>query len=603
MKILGTKFYGHDNSVFFLDTVEKKIFALSNERVTRIKHDRASIKATIEAYPFLKEVDYVVSGYELEDRSKYYFELAWHDFIYQVIKPKYIKALVEVKKSPLTKIKIFIKLFGRSKKYHMWLRDSFIFKTLKGPMSFDLARKKIDSYYADLLGISPSKIEHQDHHLCHAMSAYAFSPFVEGEEVISFTLDGIGDFAFSKVYKFTSFNKYECLGVSTADPVKGGEHKYTSIGFLYSDFTEALDLIPNSDEGKVEALAAYAEADLALLQRMKAMVSITGLVIKLNQDEFRIISSQSFLRQQRKNLGDKVFSATVQTWLEDVVVDYLNRVHEQTGITKICFSGGVSANIIMSLNVYEKTAFKEIYVFPAMGDDGVAAGAAILKAVESNEDVSWLKERVMPYFGDSFSSEQVLKVLQDRSTEVSFVDLGSSWPEIAANSVANNKVISLFHGREEYGPRALGNRSIVANPTDPDVTRRINSTVKRRPDYQPFCPSILEEEREKLFEFSMKHKHMAIAFRMRPKYWKDLPSAVHVDGTARPQFVEEADNPNYYRLIKAVKKQTGYGVVLNTSFNLHGRTMVHTPNDAITDFIDCNIDELYIEGFKVTRKM
>lgn len=602
MKILGTKFYGHDNSVFYLDTVEKKIFGLSNERVTRIKHDRASIRATVEAYPFLKDVDCVVSGYELEDRKKYYLDLAWYDFIYEVIQPKYIKSLVIVKKSSLTNVKLFLKLFGRSRKYHAWLWDSFMFKTLKRPMDFRLAREKIDQYYADLLEVPISKIDHKDHHLCHAMSSYAFSPFAEGEDVISFTLDGIGDFAFSKVYKFKSFKDYECLGVSVAETVKGSSHKFTSIGFLYSDFTRALDLIPNSDEGKVEALAAYAEPDIELLDRMKAMVSIDELAIKINPDEFGAISSQPFLRQQRERLGDKVFSSTVQTWLEDVVVEYLNRVHERTGITKICFSGGVAANIIMSLNVYERTPFKEIYVFPAMADDGVAAGAAILKAVERGESVAWLKERIMPYFGDSFSSEQVLEVLNARASQIVFENLESSWPEHAAQSVANGKVISLFHGREEYGPRALGNRSIVANARDPDVTRRINSTVKRRPEYQPFCPSILEEEREKLFEASIKHKHMAIAFRMKPDYWNDLPSAIHVDGTARPQFVEAEDNPNYYRLIKAVKEHTGYGVVINTSFNLHGRTMVHTPDDAITDFIDCNIDELYIEGFKVTRK-
>ena len=153
----------------------------------------------------------------------------------------------------------------------------------------------------------------------------------------------------------------------------------------------------------------------------------------------------------------------------------------------------------------------------------------------------------------------------------------------------------------EFGPRALGNRSIVADPSREGIRQRINSTVKRRPNYQPFCPSILEEERLRLFKDSFSHKHMAIAFRMREEYIPDLPCAVHVDGTARPQFVEEEDNPSYYRYLKALKELTGYGVSLNTSFNLHGRTIVRTPHDAVVDFIDCNIDELYIEGFRVKR--
>ena len=154
----------------------------------------------------------------------------------------------------------------------------------------------------------------------------------------------------------------------------------------------------------------------------------------------------------------------------------------------------------------------------------------------------------------------------------------------------------------EFGPRALGNRSIIASPMFDDTRHRINSTVKRRPNYQPFCPSILEEDRERLFINSFPHKHMAIAFRMKDEFIKDLPCAVHVDGTARPQFVEKEDNSNYYRFLKALKDLTGYGVSLNTSFNLHGRTIVRTPKDAVIDFIDCNIDELFIEGFRVKRK-
>ena len=154
----------------------------------------------------------------------------------------------------------------------------------------------------------------------------------------------------------------------------------------------------------------------------------------------------------------------------------------------------------------------------------------------------------------------------------------------------------------EFGPRALGNRSIIASPMFEGSRKKINSTVKRRPSYQPFCPSILEEERDRLFTSSFPHKHMAIAFRMKEKFIRDLPCAVHVDGTARPQFVDKEDNPDYYRYLKALKEITGYGVSLNTSFNLHGRTIVRTPENAVTDFLDCNIDEMFIEGFRVTRK-
>jgi carbamoyltransferase len=217
------------------------------------------------------------------------------------------------------------------------------------------------------------------------------------------------------------------------------------------------------------------------------------------------------------------------------------------------------------------------------------------------EDVSWLKDHVMPYFGDEYTRNQVKQAL-DEFDNIIIEDLESVWPEEAAKSVAEGKICSLFHGKMEFGPRALGNRSIIGNPMMEDTRQRINSTVKHRPSYQPFCPSILEEDRRRLFEDSFPHKHMAIAFRMKEEHIKNLPCAVHVDGTARPQFVEEQDNPNYYRYLKELKNITGYGVSLNTSFNLHGRTVVRTPIDAVVDFIDCNIDELFIEGYRVTRK-
>jgi carbamoyltransferase len=219
------------------------------------------------------------------------------------------------------------------------------------------------------------------------------------------------------------------------------------------------------------------------------------------------------------------------------------------------------------------------------------------------QDVSWLKKLTMPYFGDSYSRDEVQLAL-DGCDKILFVeDLGDSWQQRAAQDLQQKKIISLFNGRMEFGPRALGNRSIIANPTDPKVTERINAKVKRRPWYQPFCPSILEEERERLFQDSFSHKHMAIAFRLKPEFHDDLPCATHIDGTARPQFVSPPDNPAYWQLLKEFKILSGYGVLINTSFNLHGRTIVRTPEDAIQDFMDCGIDVLYIEGFRVTRQV
>ena len=451
-----------------------------------------------------------------------------------------------------------------------------------------------------IFDLIPKKVFFYDHHLCHAVPSYYLSPFNE-EKALALTIDGQGDGYFSKLFYFNGLDDYRLVGESSADYLGEGD-KFLSIGRLYNYFTKAMGLRPNSDEGKVEALAAFGQADKDLYKYLMSATVIDKNLLSINFDVKLIepFYDIDWLKKQRERTGDENFCASIQTYLEDIIVNYLNLAYEKYPTNNLCISGGVAANIIMSLAIYEKTNFKNIYVYPAMADDGLAIGSAILTAISLDQDIKWLKDLSMPYFGDSYSREEVKKTL-DGFDNISYEDLGGDWPESAAASVAKGKICALFHGKMEFGPRALGNRSIVANPMLKDTRQKINSTIKRRPSYQPFCPSILEEDRVRLFKDSFSHKHMAIAFRMKDEFINDLPCAVHVDGTARPQFVEKKDNPNYYRYLKALKNITGYGVSLNTSFNLHGRTIVRTPKDAIIDFIDCNIDELFIEGYRVKR--
>jgi carbamoyltransferase len=161
------------------------------------------------------------------------------------------------------------------------------------------------------------------------------------------------------------------------------------------------------------------------------------------------------------------------------------------------------------------------------------------------------------------------------------------------------KIGALVMGKAEFGPRSLGNRSIIAVTDDDQVQKFINSNIKKRPSFQPFCPSILYEEKDRLFETSYFNKHMTCAFKMKEEHIGKIPASVHVDGTARVQFVNEEVNPHFYKLLKLIKKKTGYGVLINTSYNLHGRTIVRTANDALTDFIDCNLDFLVLGNYLV----
>jgi len=608
MKIIGTKFCGHDSALCFIDTKRKELMAMSTERVTRIKHDFLDISPILEEYKFgnLHSVSHSYNDFEDKSRdgelrARMIFNKEIEKALRLIIRPKYIKDLnISRKKKNLLIFRALFHNFGAVKKYYSSkIKRAFVKENT------ETNKKAFEKYISNVFRENGSRVRNvnfYEHHLCHAVPSYFLSHFC-GEGAIALTLDGQGDGYFSKLYHFKSETEFKLIGESPATYL-GHDDKYLSIGRIYNYFTRAMDLRANSDEGKVEALAAFGKADPLLLKKLKdaTRIDTKKLIINFNKKCILDIYNLDFLKKERSRIGDENFCAVVQTYLEETIIEYLNAIYDKYPINKLCLSGGVAANIIMSLNIYEKTKFKKIFVLPPMGDEGLALGSAILNALELKQDISWIKDYYMPYFGDEYSREEVKKIIY-QFTNIDIEDLGEKWPEEAAKSVAKGKVCSLFHGRMEFGPRALGNRSIIASPIFETSRDKINSTVKRRPSYQPFCPSILEEDRLRLFEDSFPHKHMAIAFRMKKEHIGKLPCAVHVDGTARPQFVEEKDNPNYYRYLKELKRITGYGVSLNTSFNLHGRTIVRTPKDAVVDFIDCNLDELFIEGYRIRRKI
>ena len=602
MRILGLNVFGHDHSIFFVDSDSGETCAVALERITRIKHDSGALDAIAKEYPeYFSNIDHVCLGaggntensFTINAGKFYRNELIRRNLIYTSLQPRFKKDLVEIieNRDYLNPLKIGLVNFFK-----------YLYRTFANKIFYrnDFDQAAFTKYLRKSLGLKSASFHYYDHHLCHAASAYYLGPFRAEDRVLSLTIDGYGDDAFSKVFLIEN-GKFDCVATSSVRPSKVGksEEALISLGTLYGNFTEAMGLRRNSEEGKVEALAAFGDPHSEIYLDLMNSFQIEDNMFIFNDNAARFYD-MSYLRQLRQRHGDHDFCAAIQGFLNDAVVKYLGHLRGTLDVTKLCLSGGVTANVIMNLRIFEECGYEDIHVFPAMADDGIAAGAAALML--NNLDLPLPRDTNMPYWGPHIRSREDLQsTLEANSERINFYEQ-VSWQEHAAGRLMNNEVGAIVQGKMEFGPRALGNRSIVASPLNLETKDKINLTVKKRPAYQPFCPSVLETERERLFERSFPNKHMTYAFRLRPEFRNLLPAAVHVDLTGRPQFVEERDNPAYFRLLSEFKMISGFGVLINTSFNLHGRTIVRTPQDAIDDFLDCNLDFLVIDSFFVTPK-
>ena len=594
MKYLGTKFIGSDSSIFVLDTEKKSIFAISTERVTRKKHDPFDISPIFKVCKELQNEDYIVSV-PFNNFKNVDFSL-----------PTKFSTLFIFLLSSFQRRLNKINLKNNNKKV-LNISDKPII--IRAVQNFSLCFQVLNKIFVNVtlrLLLRKSKInflrlEYFDHHLSHVKSSYYLSDIDFKENTLALSIDGFGDGYWIKAYSVSN-GEFKLIGKGKTNKIWNKTHFLCpSLGEIYGNFTVTLGFKRNSDEGKVEALAAYGEPDSELTKLLWKTFYIDGLDIKTDRVNILKFYDMQFLNGKANKIGRENFSASIQKFLQDFIVLYISEINKSFKFNNICLSGGVSANIIMNLAIYENFTLNKFYVVPAMGDDGSSAGAAILSALKDGHNLDWLRSADMPYYGEQFSSAETIKMLNKYKQNLTWEEK-SNWEEDAATEINYDKVIAVFQGKAEFGPRALGNRSILANPTNPKSREILNAKIKNRPLFQPFCPTILAEERERLFKNSFDHKFMATAFRLDKKFYKLLPAITHIDGTARPQFIDKNDNESFWKILKHLKKINGFGVVINTSFNLHGRAMVRCPEDAILDFLACKIDILYINGLKVTRK-
>jgi carbamoyltransferase len=459
---------------------------------------------------------------------------------------------------------------------------------------------KLTDYFTYTFGYCPP-LEFVHHHDAHAASAFFGSGF---DEAMVLTLDASGD------------------GVSTQLSIgKGKEMKlfrrYTrpnSLGIFYSIITQLCGFRRDSDEYKLMGLAAYGDrnkfdfspllsyknGDFALNEDYLKPIPAGGSQPTRQEMAFgsRLTTEYGKKRLKKEQLTQhyRDIAASAQKQLEEVIVDIVTYFHKETGLQKICLAGGVALNCLANQKIMELDFIQDIYVQPAASDAGISLGAAMFVSAHHGVKPTPLDSALL---GMEFTDEEIEQTMQEINVRYTKI---AAPAKVAADLVARHKVIGWFQGRMEFGPRALGARSILANPAMPDVKNIINHKIKHREDYRPFCPSVTEEDAAIYFTGKAPSApFMNITYTVREEVKDVIPGVVHADGTARIQTVNHKTHPLYHEFLSELKKLSGHAVVVNTSFNNNNEPIVATPADAIATFYRTGLDALVIGSFLIEK--
>jgi carbamoyltransferase len=427
------------------------------------------------------------------------------------------------------------------------------------------------------IGIKKTPVFYE-HHFLHAATAHLTAWFNNDRNLI-LTSDGSGDAVSATVNIAEKTNIHRAVEIS----------HYHSISELYTQITQYLGMKPMSHEYKVMGMAPYAKKEYA----QKTLHLLQGY-FKLNHDlmTFENMSAHwkwQYLEKLHNDLKGHRFDNiawAIQTLFEEIMTSWVNACLDGTGIGNLVLSGGSFMNVKVNNLILSLNKVKNLFIFPSCGDESLAIGAALVRYLDlgGNEPIPPLGS---VYFGPEYTEQDIHKTLDNYSdlvvTRVSDIDT------YVGQKLAQGKVIARFSGRMEFGARALGNRSILADPRDRSVVKKINEAIKNRDFWMPFAPSIIEERGD---DYIVNPKHfyapyMIIAFPTKSKAHTDFISALHpYDLTCRPQIVRNDWNHGYYRLLRVFESQTGVGGILNTSFNLHGDPIVCSPDDALRTFVN-----------------
>ena len=446
------------------------------------------------------------------------------------------------------------------------------------------------SPYRRLFGANKTRFRFVDHHLAHAISAYAYSGFDDAAVVV---MDGRGAWEATSIWHGRSGRLDHVLTLNWPD----------SLGLFYAQFTGFLGFVPNSDEWKVMGLAPYGQKGIDLSRFINPNDTPYRVNTKtLIGDGLQFSHFTSLLGAPRDPESDisshhKNVAFAVQDACEEAMMSVVKLALRKTAAKNLCLAGGVALNSKANGKIVASGAIERIFVQPAASDDGVALGAALAPCLDDN---GRLPNKAMRhgYWGPSFDDDAIEKALltyKIRHTKL------SDPAKAAAQLLSQGRILGWFQGRMEFGPRALGSRSIIADPRDPDMNTKVNNAVKFREWWRPFAPSLKKEAAPDYLESAYDSPFMILTAQVRPEKPSVIPSVTHVDGSARPQTVEHEVNPLYYRLIDEFGAVTGVPVIMNTSFNLRGEAIVNTPTDALRTFFSSGMDALVIGSFLVEK--
>jgi carbamoyltransferase len=566
MIILGISCFYHDSAVAIIKDGQV-IAAAQEERFTRIKHDNN--------FPY-KSIEYCLNSLRIAINEV--------DYIAFYEKPiiKFDRILTQHVQHFPKSIKIFFKTIPT------WINEKLqIQKILKNKCHYQ------------------GKIVFIPHHLSHAAASYLSSPF---HKAAILTLDGVGEWA------TTTYGFAKGINLKLEKQINFPH----SLGLFYSALTAYLGFSVNNDEYKVMGLSGYGNP--------KKYYSKIKQLIKINHDGSFQLNTQYFSFEYREKMFNQKLcqfldgparqsdskmtsrfediAAATQLVFEETLFSLLNYLYKKHPIPNLILSGGSALNSLANGKILKNTHFKNLYITPDPGDGGASLGAALYTyhCLLKYPKTTLLQS---PYLGPEFDSFQIKKIIDEFKLKSVLINDQKKLLNKVSDLLIKQKVIGWFQGRMEWGPRALGNRSILASATKKEMMDIINAKVKHREMFRPFAPVILHEKTKDYFitdkNISISTDYMLLVYPFKPNVKSKVPAVVHIDGTGRLQTVNEKSNPKYYRLIKTYYQKTGIPLIINTSFNVKGEPIVCTPTDAVKCFLSTEIDYLVIGNYLVKK--